>query len=108
MKKTIISILSFLCCCLLNAQQMPVSENYFMDKYGLSPSYAGHFNQGSLFTSFRSDWSGITGGPKTLRLSYSDLIMANAGYGGKIIYDKAGIFDTALYYGDLFLQPQNS
>jgi type IX secretion system PorP/SprF family membrane protein len=75
---------------------MPVSENYFMDKYGLSPSYAGHFNQGSLFTSFRSDWSGITGGPKTLRLSYSDLIMANTGYGCKIIYDNAGIF-TQLY-----------
>jgi len=93
MKKTITALISFLFYGILNAQQMPVSENYFMDKYALSSSYAGHFNEGSFFTSFRSDWSGITGGPKTFRLSYSDMLMTNAGYGAKIIYDKAGIFN---------------
>lgn len=99
MKKSIIILISILFQGEIIAQQMPVSENYFMDKYALSSSYAGHFNQGSFFTSFRSDWSGIAGGPKTLRLSYSDLLMTNAGYGGKIIYDKAGIFDQLYLMG---------
>jgi type IX secretion system PorP/SprF family membrane protein len=79
---------------LLKAQQIPISENYFMDKYSLAPAYAGNFNAKYLVMGYRSDWTGIDGGPKTARLSYNDLFpfMKNAGYGGKIIYDKAGIF----------------
>ncbi|MCB8994200.1 MAG: PorP/SprF family type IX secretion system membrane protein [Bacteroidales bacterium] len=83
------------------AQQLPLSENYFMDKYSLSPSYAGNFNSGYLVTGYRSDWSGIEGGPKTLRISYNDAFskFENAGYGGKIIYDKAGIFNQLFVMG---------
>jgi type IX secretion system PorP/SprF family membrane protein len=99
MKKSIFVLISILYNGILNAQQMPVSENYFMDKYSLSSSYAGHSSPGSFFTSFRSDWTGIVGGPKTLRLSYSDMLMTNAGWGGKIIYDKAGIFDQLYVMG---------
>jgi type IX secretion system PorP/SprF family membrane protein len=73
---------------------MPITENYFMDRYSLAPSYAGNHNAKYLMMGYRSDWTGIDGGPKTARLTYSDLFpfMKNAGYGGKIIYDKAGIF----------------
>jgi type IX secretion system PorP/SprF family membrane protein len=99
MKKSITALISILFHGVIIAQQMPVSENYFMDKYALSSSYAGHFNAGSFFTSFRSDWTGIVGGPKTLRLSYCDMLMTNAAWGGKIIYDKAGIFDQLYVMG---------
>jgi type IX secretion system PorP/SprF family membrane protein len=99
MNKSITALISILFHGVIIAQQMPVSENYFMDKYALSSSYAGHFNPGSFFTSFRSDWTGIVGGPKTLRLSYSDKFMTNAAWGGKIIYDKAGIFDQLYVMG---------
>jgi type IX secretion system PorP/SprF family membrane protein len=99
MNKSITALISILFHGVIIAQQMPVSENYFMDKYALSSSYAGHFNPGSFFTSFRSDWTGIVGGPKTLRLSYSDMLMTKAAWGGKIIYDKAGIFDQLYVMG---------
>ena len=99
MKKTITVLIIILFHGVIFAQQMPVSENYYMDKYALSSSYAGHSSPGSFFTSFRSDWTGIVGGPKTLRVSYSDMLMANAGWGGKIIYDKAGIFDQLYVLG---------
>jgi type IX secretion system PorP/SprF family membrane protein len=99
MKRIIISSAALLVTLMISAQQMPISENYFMDKYSLSPSYAGHFNPATIFTGFRSDWSGIKGGPKTLRLAYSDMMTPNAGYGGRIIYDKAGIFDQLYVLG---------
>lgn len=99
MKKTIILFALVLMSFSLSAQQMPISENYFMDKYALSSSYAGHFDPGNFFTSFRSDWSGIDGGPKTIRMSYSDIIADKAAYGGKIIYDKAGIFNQLYMMG---------
>jgi len=83
------------------SQQVPLSENYFMDKYSLAPSYAGNFNPKYLIAGYRSDWTGIKGGPKTLRFTYNDLLpfMSNAGYGGKIIYDKAGIFNQLYIMG---------
>jgi type IX secretion system PorP/SprF family membrane protein len=72
-----------------------------MDKYSLAPSYAGNYNPKYLIMGYRSDWSGIDGGPKTLRLSYNDIFpfMENAGYGGKIVYDKAGIFSQLYVLG---------
>lgn len=99
MKKSLTAMISILFHGVIIAQQMPVSENYFLDKYALSSSYAGHFNPGSFFTGFRSDWTGIAGGPKTLRLTYSDMLMTNAAWGGKIVYDKAGIFDQLYVMG---------
>ncbi len=99
MKKIIISLAAILISAGLFAQQMPISENYFMDRSSLSPSYSGHIDPGTLFTSFRSDWSGIDGGPKSLRISYSDVLMNNATYGGRIIYDKSGIFNQLYIMG---------
>lgn len=50
---------------------------------------------------YRSDWTGIDGGPKTFRLSYNDLFpwMENAGYGAKVVYDKTGIFNQLYIMG---------
>jgi type IX secretion system PorP/SprF family membrane protein len=84
---------------LLKAQQIPLSENYFMDKYSLAPSYAGNYNPRFLIMGYRSDWSGIDGGPKTLRISFNDDFLQNSGYGVKIVYDKAGIFSQLYIMG---------
>ncbi|MBK7627190.1 MAG: PorP/SprF family type IX secretion system membrane protein [Bacteroidales bacterium] len=101
MKKLIILITSILIGAISSAQQVPISENYYMDRYSLAPSYAGNYNAKYLFMGYRSDWTGIDGGPKTVRISYSDLLpsMKNAGFGGKIIYDKAGIFSQLYILG---------
>lgn len=100
--KRILIILSIISLPLvLRAQQAPLSESYFIDKYYLSPSYAGTYNPKFLFMGYRSDWTGIDGGPKTFRMSYNDVFpfMKNAGYGAKIIYDKAGIFNQTYVMG---------
>lgn len=85
----------------VSAQQVPISENYFLDKYSLAPSYAGNFNTRYLFMGYRSDWTGIDGGPKTIRLSFNDRlpVMQDAGYGVKMIYDNAGIFSQLYVLG---------
>jgi type IX secretion system PorP/SprF family membrane protein len=100
-RKTYILISGLIMAATLHAQQVPLSENYFMDKYSLAPSYAGNYNQKYLVSGYRSDWSGLEGGPKTLRISYNDILpfMEKAGYGGKIVYDKAGIFSQLYVLG---------
>lgn len=101
MKKLLLFLTTILTGVTVYSQQSPLSEGYFMDKYSLAPSYAGNFNPKYLFTGYRSDWTGIDGGPKTVRISYSDVFpfMQNAGYGGKIVYDKAGIFSQLYILG---------
>jgi type IX secretion system PorP/SprF family membrane protein len=100
--KKLITILTFIVTTVtVFSQQAPLSENYYMDKYSLAPSYAGNYNPKYLIMGYRTDWSGIDGGPKTLRVSYNDVFpfMENAGYGGKIVYDKAGIFSQLYVLG---------
>jgi len=99
MKRLILISFTILTGTTLMAQQIPLSENYFLDKYSFAPSFAGNFNSKFLFLGYRSDWTGIDGGPKTFRLSYNDVLMQNAGVGGKIIYDKAGIFNQLFILG---------
>ena len=99
MKKTIFILSTLLIGATLAAQQIPISENYFLDKYSFAPSYAGNFNSKFLFLGYRSDWSGIDGGPKTYRLSFNNNFMKNAGYGVKMTYDKAGIFNQLYILG---------
>jgi len=101
MKKLLLFLITILTAATAYSQQSPLSEGYFMDKYSLAPSYAGNYNPKFLFAGYRSDWTGIDGGPKTVRLSYNDLFpyMQNAGYGGKIVYDKAGIFSQLYILG---------
>jgi len=99
MKKLTLILSVILAGTTLLAQQIPISENYYLDKYSFSPSYAGNFNTKFLFAGYRSDWSGITGGPKTFRLSFNDAVGQNMGLGGKIIFDKAGIFDQLYVLG---------
>jgi type IX secretion system PorP/SprF family membrane protein len=101
MKKIILIVSILLVTARLFCQQTPLSENYFMDKYSLAPSYAGNYNPKYLVAGYRSDWSGIQGGPKTLRFTYNDQLpfMSGTGYGGKIILDKAGIFSQLYIMG---------
>jgi type IX secretion system PorP/SprF family membrane protein len=78
----------------LNGQQGPIAEGYFTDRYALSPAYAGNFSLSYLSLAYTSGWIGTDGGPVTLSVSYNDKLpfMKGAGFGGKMLLDKAGIF----------------
>ena len=92
MKKIFITICVVLFASSLYAQQLPLTESYFVDKYSLSSAYAGNSENKSLFINYRRDWSGVSTGPRTFRLSYHDELGLNAGLGAKIILDQIGIF----------------
>lgn len=92
---TIISLILFLS--VVRGQQPLLNENYFVNKYALSPAYAGNSENNSVFTSYRRDWSGVSGSPQTISLSYHDSFKSKVGFGVKIIMDKIGIFQN--FYG---------
>jgi type IX secretion system PorP/SprF family membrane protein len=99
MKKIIIILSAIILSASIMAQQVPFAENYALDKYSLSSAYAGNCKDKYLFMSYRRDWSGLAGGPRTFRISYNDAFKSKIGIGGKFIYDKAGIFDQLFAMG---------
>lgn len=98
MKKTIL-ILFLLIPGYLFGQQFPYMDSYSVNPFNFSPAYAGIKNKKTLFLDYRSDWSGIEGGPKTYQLSYSDKFKNRVGLGIRFIYDKADIFKQTLLLG---------
>lgn len=99
MKKIIIFICSWLFAGAVFGQQLPLSENYFIDNYSLSSAYAGTGSEHVFFASYRRDWTGLSEGPNTIRVSYNDKLAENAGFGAKIILDKIGIFESMFAIG---------
>ncbi len=91
---------------MVSAQQFPFMEGYTVNPFSLSPAYAGYEKPGYLFSDYRTDWTGIKGGPSTLHLSYNTKVTDAMGIGGRIIYDKADIFRNTLILGSYSYQVQ--
>jgi type IX secretion system PorP/SprF family membrane protein len=97
--KRLFQILLILMPGIIYGQQLPFMDSYSLNPFNFSPAYAGITHGKTLFMDYRSDWTGIEGGPKTCQLSYSDLIRNKVGLGGRFIYDKADIFRQTLLMG---------
>lgn len=96
--KKIIIILIVLIPTAVFGQQFPFMEGYSVNPFTLSPAFAGIHNPKTLFIDYRSDWTGLDGGPRTYVLSYNDKI-GKVGFGGRFIYDKTDIFKQTLVLG---------
>jgi type IX secretion system PorP/SprF family membrane protein len=117
MMKRILIIMILIIPRVVYGQQFPFMEGYNVNPFILSPAYAGIQNSKTLFMDYRSDWSGLDGGPTTYQLSYnsrftekkrlggnfiydqSDIYKTNVGFGGRFIYDKTDIFKQTLLLG---------
>ncbi len=62
-QKLIISIIFISTFWTVTAQQLPITNQYLINKFALSPAYAGINNNIETFMSFRQSWAGISGAP---------------------------------------------
>ena len=83
----------------LFAQQFPFMEGYNVNPFLMTPSFAGLKNTKTVFLDYRSDWTGVDGGPVTCQLSYNDKFSEKVGLGGRYIYDKTDIFKQTMLLG---------
>jgi len=73
-----------------NAQQLPESNLYQFNKYGINPAYTG-FNQECVegYASHLNQWVGMDGAPTTNYFSIHSGLGENMGLGGGMTLDKA-------------------
>lgn len=92
MKKLIYtSVLLMLLTITVNAQQIPLSSLYTVNRFQINSAYAGFNECLEGFLSHRSQWTGIQGAPKTNYLSVHSGIAKNMGLGLNLVMDKTDI-----------------
>ena len=92
MKKIFFFTLCLLPSAFCLAQQLSLSNQYVVNKFWLSPAYAGAGNGFEAFGTFRSEWMDVAGAPETKVISANGKICKNMGLGGNVSTLQAGIF----------------
>lgn len=93
--KYLLLILSFGLSSFLRAQQYPFWTQYRSNHFMLNPAVAGSRQIYDARLSYRNQWVGFDGAPKTMGASYHRKIYKNKmGVGGFVLQDQIGPFKT--------------
>ena len=89
--KSILIFYLLLCSCAVIAQQDPLYSQYINNPFVINPAYAGFTNNLSTAVSYRQQWAGFEGGPKTFNASgHVSLFDNRMGAGLMISSDQIG------------------
>ncbi len=82
-------------------QQLPLTSQYLVNPYLLSPAFAGYNENSKVFLTYRKEWGDITGSPRTAFINAYFPVSARVWMGGEIISDQTDIskiFSAQLSY----------
>jgi len=94
MKRFYIFIITILLIPIVDAQQFPLTNQYLINPYSISPSFAGIDGTINGHLGYRKDWVSVKGAPETKYLSLSAALGKKTGLGGYIINDRTDIFNN--------------
>jgi len=73
------------------AQQLPINNQSFINRYSLSPAFAGLNGNIESFLGYRQNWVGVEGAPKTQSIDINGPLSAGKmGYGVTVTADQTG------------------
>lgn len=84
------------------AQQLPIDNQYLINRFSLSPAYTGLNQNTEAFAGYRQNWAGISGAPLLKGLTMSAPLSENMGIGGRVSHFQAGLFsniNASMSYG---------
>lgn len=92
MKKIILAILGFFFFHIVEAQQDPMYSQYMFNLYSINPAYAGSRNLISANMFYRTQWTGLSGAPKSSNFSlHSPIAQSNSAVGVNFYNDRLGV-----------------
>ena len=100
MKNKIFTLLLIIASSGLFAQQDEMYTQFFTNKLGINPAYAGSREAISMLALYRNQWVGFDGSPKNIAFSIHAPIFNNSsGIGLGVVNDKIGIFSNLIVNG---------
>ncbi len=98
--KPILTFLMIFACFSLKAQQDPLYSQYLNNPFVLNPAYAGLTNNLNLSLSYRYQWAGFEGSPKTINANgHISLADNKMGVGAMLISDQIGNSTINEFFG---------
>ena len=79
---------------LIFSQQTPITNQYLVNAYSLSPALAGYNRNSELFVGYRKQWTGIPGSPKTSSINLNLPTGRRVWLGGNIVSDETDLFQN--------------
>jgi type IX secretion system PorP/SprF family membrane protein len=99
-RKTLLLAIILICLQVVNGfgQQLPQFSQYMFNSLHINPGYAGYKNEGYVHASYRNQWFGFLGAPKTMTLTAElSLNEGKTGAGMSILSDKIGAIETKMF-----------
>jgi len=78
----------------LLAQQISLDNQYVVNKYALSPAYAGYNQDLEVFATYRNDWVGFEDSPQKIMLNMNTMPYKNMGIGVSINNERVTVFNN--------------
>jgi len=94
MKKILIMIFSSQSMAVIQAQDLPLYNNFYSNPFFYNPSFAGSNKQSQLAFCYRQQWTGIEGAPKFSNLTFT-VPLNKLGFGLSIHNTMRGIITTS-------------
>lgn len=94
MRNLFIIMLSVIINCDLHCQQIPLSKEYLVNSYSISPAYAGINGGFEAFSQTRKNLLGQVDSPEINRLSINGSVFNHVGVGLNLLQYRRGIFKT--------------
>src|SRR6266478_2641059 len=84
----------------VHAQQQSAYTNNLLNMYAYNPAVAGAQPYAQANLSYRNQWAGFEGAPKTFLMSMNGPLKKakNVGIGGLVVSDKTGLITTNTAY----------
>jgi len=89
-KKLILVLVLFLFVQESKSQQLPIFSQYMFNDYVINPGVAGTFDYIPLRMTYRNQWTGFTGAPKTFTLTAHSAVSDHIGLGSMLYTDVTG------------------
>jgi type IX secretion system PorP/SprF family membrane protein len=86
----------------LDAQQLPVYNQYMFNQFVLNPAMSSVGVEVPTITAIhRNQWVGVDGAPETSLITFNgDIVERNVGYAAYLYRDQTGILSTTSFYGN--------
>ena len=82
---------------MIQAQNIPLSTQYLVNKFYLSPAFAGIDDAIPVFVGYRNQWRDIPGAPLTKFVNANIPANNNVGIGASLISDQTDIFNNTFF-----------
>ncbi len=81
------------------SQQIPIQNQFLINRFAINPSFAGFNGNTEAFINYRQNWIGIEGAPSLATANFNGKLFNNMGYGLNAMTENSGNFSQIYITG---------